>query len=546
MRLTFLGAAKTVTGSCYWLEANGKNILIDCGLFQGHEKEDELNFSDFPFEPMAIDYILLTHAHIDHSGRIPKLCKEGFNGQIICTKATAELCAIMLPDSGYIQESEVEWKNRKRARAGKELLKPLYTYEEAVKSLQLFKPVAYYEEVQLFGNIRVRFLDAGHILGSSILELWVNEKGNETKVVFSGDIGNSNMPILRDPDRIDGADYLIMESTYGDREHRDNQNRIEKFMDILIQTTMKGGNVVIPSFAVGRTQEIIYELYKYKEKYDQQLGFLKHVPVYVDSPLAISATEVFRKNLDCYDEEAREYIRNGDNPLDFDGLRFSKTPEQSKQLNEMDIPMVIISASGMCEAGRVKHHLKHNLWREECTVLFVGYQAPGTLGRMILDGAEKVRIMGEEISIQARIESIDGFSGHADQSGLLRWAEKIGKKPKKTFIVHGEGKAQQQFAKLLKKNFQMETVIPEHGDHYELTPNTAVEKVPYKKLKDQFARLQLLAQLDILQQQLDFLLTKDQVELLNQKQDEDIAVLQEQIQEMQKALEHFRKLLHQS
>ena len=406
MNITFLGAAKTVTGSCYYLEMNNKKILIDCGMFQGNSGHKDMNFEPFPFNAEELDFVLLTHAHIDHSGRIPKLYKEGFRGEVIATKATVELCEIMLPDSGHIQEMEHEWLNRKRLRAGKPPIDPLYTYQDAMDCMSVFRKVHYDEYVTLPGNITARFRDAGHILGSSILELWINENGQETKLVFSGDLGNKDMPILRDPTIIDSADYLFIESTYGDRLHQSKENKISRFVDIILDTIDKGGNVVIPSFAVGRTQEIIYEINKQLSKYDEKIKKLFSIPVYVDSPLAISATEVFRNNLDCYDDEAKAYIENGDNPLDFPTLQFTKTPDESRQLNENNECKIIISASGMCEAGRIKHHLKHNLWRPESTILFVGYQAQGTLGRRILDGADKVKIFGEEITVNARIESI--------------------------------------------------------------------------------------------------------------------------------------------
>jgi metallo-beta-lactamase family protein len=494
MNVTFLGAAKTVTGSCYYLEVNNKKILVDCGLFQGHEGDRELNYEPFPFRMDELDYVLLTHAHIDHSGRIPKLYKDGYRGEVIATKATVELCEIMLPDSGHIQEMEIEWTNRKRLRAGKAPVEPLYTYQDAIDCISVFRKVSYDEFIKLQGNITIRFRDAGHILGSSILEMWVNENGHETKIVFSGDLGNKDMPILRDPTIIDSADYLFIESTYGDRLHHQNENKVEKFVDIIIETIEKGGNVVIPSFAVGRTQEIIYDLHKQLSKYDEKIKKLFNIPVYVDSPLAISATEVFRNNLDCYDEEAREYVKNGDNPLDFPTLKFTTTAEESKELNEKDEKMIIISASGMCEAGRIKHHLKHNLWRPESTILFVGYQAEGTLGRKILDGAKKVRIFGEEISVNARIESIDSFSGHADQKGLLDWIDAFKDKPKKIFIIHGEANSQKIFAEKIQQQFNIECIIPDKGETFSITPNRVITAATANEQdrKYRYSRLQLL------------------------------------------------------
>lgn len=546
MKLTFLGAAQTVTGSCFLLQANNKNILIDCGMFQGNDKEEDINYEPWPFDVNTIDYLLLTHAHIDHSGKIPKLCKDGFNGKILCTKATADLCAIMLPDSGYIQESEAEWKNRKRKRAGKPLVEPLYTYQDALNSINFFKPVAYHEVVNLRGNITIKFSDAGHILGSSILEIWINENNEETKVVFTGDLGNYDIPILKDPEIIYSADYLVIESTYGDRLHKERENKVRKLLNIIEETIEKGGNVIIPSFAVGRTQEIIYELYKYNEVYEEDVKFLNSVPVYVDSPLAISATEVFRKNLDCYDEEARYYIKNGDNPLDFPTLAFTRTSDESKALNENEDPKIIISASGMCEAGRIKHHLKHNLWRQNSTILFVGYQAPGTLGRRILEGAKKVKILGEEIHINARIESVEGYSGHADQQGLLNWIKQFRKLPKKVFIIHGEPSSQNNFAKLLKKQFDLDTVIPERGDNYELTLHNVIPQQPFEELKENFVRLQLLAQVDALSEELVFLTKSLNKEVLNSKEDAELVIIKSKIEEVYNSIERINKVINGS
>ncbi|HAN09852.1 MAG TPA: MBL fold hydrolase [Clostridiales bacterium] len=539
MKITFLGAAKTVTGSCYLVQFNNKNFLVDCGMFQGHSKENEFNEEPFPFNAADIDYILLTHSHIDHSGRIPKIYKDGFRGQVICTKATHDLCQIMLPDSGFIQEHEAEWKNRKLIRAGKSPIPPMYTAEEAMQSLKLFKYISYYEDVSLSDDLRVRFLDAGHILGSSILEIWVRENGHETKIVFSGDLGNNDLPILRAPDIIEDADYLIIESTYGNRLHSQTEDRVHKLMNIMKETIDRGGNVIIPSFAVGRTQEIIYEIHKFKEEYPEYVKFLNETPVYIDSPLAISATEVFRNNLDCFDEEAQTYVRNGDNPLDFPGLKLSKSADDSKALNEDQVPKIIISASGMCEAGRIRHHLKHNLWKPESSILFVGYQAVGTLGRRLTDGAKKVKLFGEEISVNAKIEVIEGYSGHADQNGLIDWVKHIKNKPKKVFIVHGEPDAQEVFSKLLDEKFGFDTVIPEYADHFDLTIGDVVE-TPFKETKDKFIRLQLLSQIEILQEQADFIGMHINQAYLNNKSDEEIEELQSKLSDLDRDLVSIR------
>lgn len=466
MKLTFLGAAKTVTGSCFLLEVGKTKILVDCGMFQGRSQEEAMNEQPLPVTPSEIDYVLLTHAHIDHSGRIPWLYVNGFKGEVLATKAAIDLCGLLLPDSGYIQEFEVEWKNRKRKRAGRKPLEPLYTQLQAQECMKIFKTVAYDETLQLENNITVRYRNSGHMLGSAFIEVWIREDKKETKLVFTGDMGNRDIPILKDPVYIQEADYLIMESTYGDRLHQDKMNKAERFLDIVLETLDRGGNVIIPSFAVGRTQEIIYEINKTLTFPPEKVKKLMNAPVYLDSPLAINATEVYRNNLECYDEEARWYVENGDNPLDFPNLHFTRTADESKAINRITGGCIIISASGMCEAGRIKHHLKHNLWREKSTILFVGYQAEGTLGQRILDGAKKVKIFGDEISVNAQIKSIDGYSGHADYMGLLDWVEKFDHKPKRIFLVHGNEKAMDSLSERIVDGLNIETVIPSRGESF--------------------------------------------------------------------------------
>lgn len=536
MKITFLGAAKTVTGSCYLVETQSTKFLVDCGLFQGHVKEDALNAEDFPINPSELDYIFLTHAHIDHSGRIPKIYIEGFKGEIYATKATAELCAIMLPDCGHIQEFENEWQNKKRLRAGKPPVEPIYTYQDALDCISLFKKVNYGEAIKINDEIKVKFNDAGHILGSAIIEFWIQEKGKETKVVFSGDLGNKGMPILKDPSIIEGADYLVIESTYGNRLHKDNGNRFEDFVDIINETINNGGNVVIPSFSVGRTQEVIYELNKEKEKYDEKLKKLFSTPVFVDSPLAISATEVFRNNLDCYDEEAREYIDNGDNPLDFPGLQFTRSAEESRALNERTDSAIIISASGMCEAGRIKHHLKHNLWRKESTILFVGYQAQGTLGRKLVDGAKRVKIFGEDISVNARIEMLEGFSGHADKNGLLEWLGGFNKKPSKVFIVHGEEESMIEFSSEIKNKFNIETIIPEKGESFIITADKVLEASEKVKSAISFKRLAVIDVLETLKEEIDELSEVLMNDLKKEKSDVEVDEIRARLKNIEKSI----------
>lgn len=478
MKVTFLGAAQTVTGSCYLIETEKKRFIVDCGMFQG--KEEKLNEMPFKFDVESIDFVLLTHAHIDHSGRIPKLIKEGYKGPIYCTKATYDLCSILLPDSGHIQEMEVEWLNRKRVRAGKEPVEALYTAEEAQQSLNNFKYFFYDDKANIDDDISVRFRDAGHILGSAVIEIWIDEKDSSTKLVFSGDLGQKNQPILRDLEVIEDADYLFVESTYGSRKHEAHENRVEKLLSTIDKTVKRGGNVVIPSFAVGRTQELLYHINNLKE--DKEHQYLKGVKVFIDSPLAISATKIFQDNPQCYDEETLDLLKSGDNPFEFEDLYYTRATEESMQINEIKSGAVIISASGMCNAGRIKHHLKYNLWRPECTVLFVGYQAEGTLGRIIKDGVKKVKILGEEIGVLAEIDYIDGFSGHADVDGLMEWLEGFSSKPRKIFVVHGEADSSASFAKLVNERLGIETVIPVLGQTVEIM-GEHIEEVERKTLQ---------------------------------------------------------------
>lgn len=470
MKIHFYGAAEIVTGSNYLITTDKHKILIDCGMFQGSEELEKLNYNDFEYNPSEIDFVLLSHAHIDHSGRIPKLVKEGFKGKIVCTKSTYDLCKIMLLDSGHIQESDTKWLNRKRLRAGKAPIKPLYTVEDANISLNYFDPVLYNQKIDLDENIQVRFRDAGHLLGSSIIELWVTEKNKTVKIVFSGDLGMKNKPILRDPELIEEADYLIIESTYGDRLHESVSERTNKLIEIIDKTVTRGGTVIIPSFAVGRTQELIYELNDYYENLDV-LETYKKIPIYIDSPMAVSATQVFKENPYCFDDETKELILSGDNPFEFENLHFVNGQKESMRLNEYSYPKVIISASGMCTAGRIRHHLKHNLWKKENSVIFVGYQAEGTLGRMLKDGVKKVKILGEEIRVLAEIYSIEGFSGHADQKGLMDWLKGFKKFPKKVFVVHGEEESAKKLAELIKSTYKVDTVVPNMGYIYEFKDN---------------------------------------------------------------------------
>jgi len=547
MKITFLGAAKTVTGSNFLVEAAGKKFLVDCGMYQGKVTQDLENSDPFLFNISEIDFVLLTHAHIDHSGRIPKLCNEGYTGPIYAHKATCDLCEIMLPDSGHIQEVEIEWRNRKRLREGKEALPPLYTAEEAYKCIQYFVPVKYDEIVEIDENISVRFNDAGHMLGSSIIEIWAKENGEVQKTVFTGDIGNNDLPLLDSPTMIESADYLVMESTYGNRLHMRNEEKANLFLDIVSETLNKGGTVVIPSFAVGRTQEILYEIDKLKDQYGNDEEFaqkyhtLMNVPVYVDSPLAISATEIFQKNMDLFEDEIKDKIKSGDNPLEFPGLRFTKTSEESKELNASSESAIILSASGMCEVGRIKHHLKHNLWDPKNTILFVGYQAPGTLGRAIVDGAKKVKIFGEEIAVNARIEYIEGYSGHADQEWLLNFVYSFINKPKHVFLVHGEIEGQEELKQKIEETTGIPVTIPSFGESYEL------EQVPQLLQREEkivnydkvFLRLEMLEKIEKLKDRIDDI--EDIVKQDINTNDIDIINLENRIKDIQNQIDNLIK-----
>lgn len=482
MKIKFCGAASGVTGSCHLITTQNHKLLLDCGQFQGNKAMDIMNFEEFPFDPFEVEYVVLSHAHIDHCGRIPLLVKRGFKGEIICTDATADLLDVMLKDSGYIHEKEAEQQNRKNKRAGRPLVEPLYTFNDAVDSLKYVEPVLYDQLIELNDEISICFNDAGHILGSAEIELWVTERnvtGTEdvSKIVFSGDLGVQNRPILRDPTIIKKADHVIMETTYGNRLHPANSTSIDEMMKIVSETVKRGGTVVIPSFAVGRTQELLFEFNKVYDDPDSLYAhILKDVPVYVDSPMAANATEVFKNNAQVFDEETKDYLSKGDNPLDFKGLSFTRTTQESQNLNMDETPKIIISASGMCEAGRIRHHLKHNLWNEKSSIVFVGYQAEGTLGRYIIDGAEHVKLFGDEIQVKAQIHNLEGLSGHADKNGLLSWLRGFQKAPNDIFLVHGEPEAKEDFAKTVKEELGYDPVVVKGVSEFELSKDRIVSR----------------------------------------------------------------------
>ena len=493
MKLHFIGADHEVTGSLHYVEAAGLRILVDCGMEQGRNYYEN---APLPIKYSEVDYILLTHAHIDHAGMIPMAYKKGFNGTVLTTMATQALSEIMLRDSAHIQMTEAEWKNRKGQRAGREPVVPIYDMNDAEGVLEHFVSCDYDKVMDLCEGVKVKFSDAGHLLGSASIEVWINEDGEERKIVFSGDIGNLNRPIIKDPSYINDADYVVMESTYGDRYHNADVDYVSELAGICQRTFDRGGNVVIPAFAVGRTQEMLYYFRKIKEE-----GLIKghSFEVYVDSPLAVEATQIFNENMaECFDQEAMDLVRNGINPLRFPGLTLSITSNDSIAINSDNKPKVIISASGMCEAGRIRHHLKHNLWRKECTVVFVGYQANGTLGRMLLEGASEVKLFGETIEVMAEIVKLEGVSGHADKAGLIKWITSFDNRLKQVFVVHGEDEVSTGFAKCLCDEYGLNAVAPYSGAEFDMISGRFVkegERIPkakkpvQRKANDVFERL---------------------------------------------------------
>lgn len=472
MRLTFIGADHEVTGSCHMIEACGKNILVDYGMEQGENIYENV---EIPVDAAAVDYVFLTHAHIDHSGLIPLLYGKGFRGQVFATEATADLCSIMLRDSAHIQMAEAEWRNRKAKRSNKyDEYVALYDMQDADGAIRCLVPCKYSSIINVCDGIKIRFTDVGHLLGSSAIEVWLEEDGVEKKIVFSGDIGNVNQPLIKDPSLVEEADYVVVESTYGDRLHeKDRLDYVHELASIIQEAFDKGGNVVIPSFAVGRTQEMLYFIRQIKQD-----GLVKNhgdFPVYVDSPLAVEATGIFNKNIyDCFDEDAMELVKKGINPITFTGLNLSITSDESKAINFDNEPKVILSASGMCEAGRIRHHLKHNLWRDECTVLFVGYQAIGTLGRSLVEGAKEVRLFGETIEVRAKIAQLKGVSGHADKAGLTNWMLGFKNNPDRVFVVHGDDEVCDIFADYLHDEHGFNTYAPFSGTVFDLAADDFV------------------------------------------------------------------------
>lgn len=459
MEVEFVGGARTVTGSSYILKNDHFTIMVDCGMFQGKEELRERNFLNLIYAPSEIDILLLTHAHIDHSGLVPKLVKEGFRGKIYATKATVDLCTVMLPDSAHIQESDNKLLNQRHQRQGKPTIESLYKVADAEKALEHFVPVNYGDMVNIHPDIKVRFKDAGHILGSAFIEMWVTENGKETKIVFSGDLGPKNQAIIRDPDIVEDADFLFIESTYGDRLHKNKEDTYTEFKEIISSSYNSKGNIVIPAFAIERTQEIIYTLGNLFK--DNELPL---IPVYIDSPLAINATEIFRKHSDCFSDSFKQQLDAGEMPLEFDNLYFTKSVEESKELNDNAHGAIILSASGMCTAGRIKYHLMNNLYKKESSVIFVGFQAEGTLGRRLVDGEKIVKIHGEDILVNAQIYTLGGFSAHADKNGLLEWIGHFKNPNLKIFVVHGEEDSTLNFVDAVTETFGFKAIAPTWGE----------------------------------------------------------------------------------
>ncbi len=460
IKITCMGAAGTVTGSNYLIEdSSGKKILVDCGLFQGGKQTEWRNSADWGYKPNEIDTLLLTHAHIDHSGRIPKLVKDGFRGKIITSPPTAELCEVMLLDSGHVQEMDAEWQTRKNRRKSKKGIEPLYTVEDARESIKYFSPVEENRVIEVAPGIKARFVNAGHILGSSSIELCLAGGDGEVKVVFSGDIGKDNQLIVKDPAEISHTDYLFIESTYGNRMHRSFKDSEAELLEAIVYAVSKGEKVIIPAFAVERTQEILYILGEF-----QRAGSLPEIPIYLDSPLAIKATEIFRKNQKYYDEETMAIVKQGFDPFDMPNLKFTPSTEESIAINQKAGPAIVIAGSGMCTAGRIKHHLKHNLWRSGASIVIVGFQAMGTTGRRIVDGEKLIRVLGEDVTVAAKVFTIGGFSAHADQKGLMEWAGNFAEASPRVFVTHGEATASEALAAKLREDLNLDAYVPKLGE----------------------------------------------------------------------------------
>lgn len=533
MKITFLGAARTVTGSCYLLEVGGRKLLVDCGMFQGSKLVKSFNEKEFLFQPGEIEAVVLTHAHVDHSGLLPKLVKEGFRGPIHCTKSTQELCTILLPDSAHIQESDAEFANRKGMRAGKKFVAPLFTVDDAYRALNLFRIHDFSKEFSVLPGVKVKFKVAGHILGSAFVEMFVTENGKETKLIFTGDIGQPNQPIIEDPAIVGGADFIITESTYGNRVHEayDKEGELAR---IINDTAERGGNVIIPAFAVGRTQVLLYYFQKLQAE-----GRIPELPIYVDSPMANKATQITMVNPAEYDAEARAlYEMQGRRLVSMPNLRFTATVQESMAINDTQGSKIILSASGMADAGRILHHLKHNLWREECSVVFAGYQAEGSMGRRLIDGAKRVKIMGEDISVKAHIYNMKGFSAHADKEQLLAWFGGMQQRPKAFFITHGELDAAMVLADELGRRLGTATYIPHFGDYVELA-GTEWSIKQSEVVQTEPAVLELRAYMQTMER--DYLLQRSKIEQAVARDGDKAPVLRKKLEKLRKYMDELLK-----
>lgn len=473
MKIQFLGAAQTVTGSCYVLESNGRRFAVDCGMHQGNLEIEKRNRDTDIYDPHGLDFILITHAHIDHSGLLPRMVKMGFRGAIYTTPPTRDLLGIMLLDSAHVQEMETEWKNKKNKRHGRKAEEPLYTQDDVLKTLPLIQTVEYGKPFDPVEGVSATYKDAGHILGAAFIELQTKENGDTYRLVFSGDLGRPDQLLLNDPSVANPTDYLFLESTYGDRNHKDENTSRDELAQAIAYSYGRGEKVIIPSFAVERAQEIIYSLFLLSK----QGKLPKNMPVYLDSPLAIQATEIFRKNPAYLDEDTRVLIKNGQHPLTMPQLRYTQKTEDSQSINSTKGPAVVISASGMCNAGRVQHHLRHNLWREGASVVFVGFQAKGTPGRKIVDGAKSIRLLGEDVAVRAKIFTIGGFSAHAGQTQILEWLNAFDRPGMEVFLIHGEHEAQKTLGKLIEERFKLKVYIPGYREECLLKPSAAPERV---------------------------------------------------------------------
>lgn len=531
IKVTCLGGAGSVTGSCYLVETpEGKRVLVDCGLFQGGKQMESRNWEDWGFNPTEVQTLFLTHAHIDHSGRIPKLVKDGFRGKIITSPPTAELSMIMLMDSAHIQEMDAEWQTRKNRRKTKGDVLPLYTTKDAETSLDLFSPVERDKIIVIEPGVKARLRTAGHILGSSILELWIEDNNQSTKIVFSGDLGKKNQLILREPHEIFDADYLFVESTYGNRSHRSFEQSKDELLEAIRYSVSHGEKIIIPAFAVERTQEILYVLGEFHRE-----GLLPDIPVYLDSPLAIKATEIFRKNKKYYDEEAQAIVDQGYDPFDMPNLRFTPSTKESIKINERPGSAIIIAGSGMCTAGRIKHHLKHNLWRNGASLVLVGFQAQGTTGRKIIDNAKHVKIFRENITVRAKVFTIGGFSSHADRKDLLEWVSHFESKPR-VFLVHGEEKACKALAMSVQEQLGLKVHIPSWKERLILSPREVAFEVPPEKKPQADMKTEVINSLIDLENELKQLKKKIKAGETTQKIGEDeldrIKYIQEELQEV--------------